>query len=233
MFPDRVIGILRTLVMLSALCACSGLGRVVYDQPTAPGSVDRSYLFNAGYRVPHIHFELPEIALAVVGDRDATSAFVGPLFLPFIPWPPGIVSLILARDSEPDPPLWIHLRIAPKVEEIAFNPAKAFLITKDGRHLYPIRLRGPTPLSKSHVWGDRSIIYYNCGEKAFEKLVELEMSIKEQVCVTLEYELSAVPSEPFTLFIEGFSHSRKAIAVPPISFHKASHIDWYGFGNDF
>ena len=74
---------------------------------------------------------------------------------------------------------------------------------------------------------------YNCGEKAFENLVELEMSIKEQVCVTLEYELSAVPSEPFTLFIEGFSHSRKAIAVPPISFHKASHIDWYGFGNDF
>ena len=219
--------------MLSALYACAGIGRVVYDQPAAPGSVDRSYLFNAGYRVPHIHLELPGLALAVVGDRDATSALVGPLFLPFIPWPPGIVSLIFARDSEPDLPLRIHLRIAPKVEEIAFNPAKAFLITKDGRHLYPIRLRGPAPLSKSHVWGDRSRIYYNCGEKAFEKLVELEMSIKEQVCLTLEYELSAVPREPFTLFIEGLSHSGKVIAVPPISFHKVSHIDLYGFSNDF
>src|SRR5437867_10873183 len=126
---DRVVVITGTVVMLSALYACAGIGRVVYDQPAAPESVDRSYLFNAGYRVPHVHFELPGIALAVVGDRDATSALVGPL-LPFIPWPPGIVSLIFARDREPDPPLHIHLRIAPKVEEIAFNPAKAFLITK-------------------------------------------------------------------------------------------------------
>jgi len=228
---EKVIGILGVMVMLSALYACVGFGRVVYDQPAAPESGSRSYLFNTGYRVPHVHFELPGIALAVVGDRDATSALVGP-FLPFIPWPPGIVSLILARDREPDPPIRIHLRIAPKDEEIAFNAAKAFLITEDGRHLYPIRQRGPAPLLMNKVYLS-SGIYYNCAEKALEKLVELEISIKEQVCLTLEYELSAVPSQPFTLFIEGLSHSRKAIAVPPIRFHKASHIDLYMFSNDF
>jgi len=228
----RIIQVLGVLVMLGALYACAGFGRVVYDQPSAPESVNHSYLFNAGYRVPHIHFELPGVALAVVGDRDSTSALVGPL-LPFIPWPPGIISLILARDSEPDPPLRIHLRIAPKVEEIAFNPAKALLISEDGRRVHPIRQRGPAPLSRSHVWGDRTAIYYNCGEKAFEKLVDSMMSIEEQVCVTLEYELPAVPNQPFTLFIEGLSHSRKAIPVPPIRFHKTSHIDLYGFSNDF
>ena len=228
---DRVVVITGTVVMLSALYACAGFGRVVYDQPAAPGSVDSSYLFNTGYRVPHVHFELPGIALAVVGDRDATSVLVGPL-LPFIPWPPGLVSLIFARDSEPDPPLRIHLRIAPKDEEIAFNAAKAFLITEDGRHLYPIRQRGPAPLLMKKVYLS-SASYYDCAEKAFEKLVELEISIKEQVCVTLEYELSAVPSQPFTLFIEGLSHSRKVVTVPPIRFHKASQIDLYMFSNDF
>src|SRR5437762_5920485 len=144
---EKVIGILGVMVMLSALYACVGFGRVVYDQPAAPESGSRSYLFNTGYRVPHVHFELPGIALAVVGDRDATSAFVGP-FLPFIPWPPGIVSLILGRGSEPNPPLRVQLRIAPKDEEIAFNSARVFLNTEDGRHLYPIRKSGPTALRK-------------------------------------------------------------------------------------
>ena len=221
------VGVLTVLTVVAIFGGCVGFGKVVLDNPTANGSLDQSYLFSPNHRVTHVHLALPEADLAIEGDRDSTSVLVGPL-LPFIPWPPGIATLLFKEEGEPDQPLRIHMRLAPKDRSLNINAQKMVLLLEDGRQLVPARVKGPSPLETKKVVGVEKL-FYVCTGMDYERTMGFEETITGPVCLTLEYGISAVPNKSFTLLIKGLSASSQMIEVSPIRFDKHSHYDIYMF----
>jgi hypothetical protein len=212
------VGALTVFTVVATFGGCAGFGKIVLDKPTANGSIDHSYLFSPNYRVPHVHLALPEADLAIEGDRESTSVLIGPL-LPFIPRPPGIATLLFNGEKEPDLPLRIHMRLAPKDRSLNINAQRTVLLLEDGRRLVPARVKGPSSLETKKVVGGEKPIYV-CTEIDYEKIMGFEKTITGPICLTLEYSVSAVPNKPFTLFIEGLSASSQMIEVPTIRFRQ-------------
>ena len=220
----KILVALAALFVVASFGGCTGFGKVLLYKPTANGSVEHSYLFSPNYRVPHIHLSLPAADIAIEGDRVSTSVLVGPV-LPFIPWPPGIMTLLF-NEKEPDLSLRIHIRLVPKDIPVLIHPQKIVLLFEDDRRLLPVRVQGPVPLETKRLFGVEKTTYV-CNEAHYGSSVEFETALAAPACLTLEYDISAVPDRPFTLLMDGLSASSNLLEILPVHFARHSQYDIY------
>ncbi len=233
--PTRTLSFACIVLMGCFLEGCMEFGRLDYTRPSTVKTESSETIHN--YKYPEIFplaLKRTNLELAVASSAESTTYLFCPFpcSAPLIPWIPGILhSWLRATNYEPDPPLWIELWIVPHGGQISIDTRRVTLRTSDGNELIPTGQEGPGSLldrQNDHQSGlsnsshSCSLALHVGSNGIFGQVSEHEIIITKPVCLRLGFRLSAVPTMPFFLQIDGLSKEGERIPISAIQFERTT-----------